>query len=143
MPPFQLSFGGRQPIAHDADDVLRRCEPVLFCPCAPPQRSSQQKSDALRSTSSTARARAVVSSRNRRLELTVVESTAHAQAQLFDVGAPDNETDAAPQTGSWNIPHFTSALLHLVCIRVAVVLCHCVLSASSCCMFLNSPGTNC
>ena len=31
--------------------------------------------------------------------------------------APDNETDAAPQTGSCNIPHLTPALLHLVCVR--------------------------
>ena len=45
--------------------------------------------------------------------------------QLFNClmsEASDNETDSASQTGSWNIPHLPPALLHVVCIRVAVVL---------------------
>ena len=72
----------------------------------------------------------VVSSRNRRLELTR-ETAVFEFFQLFNPQrtpwrnclmseAPDNET------GSWNIPHLAPALLHVVYIRVAVVLCLCV-----------------
>ena len=54
---------------------------------AVPQRSSLHLSGALRSTSSTAWAPAVVSSRNRRLELTreTAYFAVHARAQLLDV----------------------------------------------------------
>ena len=53
-----------------------------------PKRSSQHSSDALRSTSSAARARAVVSSRNRRLELTRETACLNFYSCLIHIARP-------------------------------------------------------